>query len=261
MLKKRPSYVTHGGELMLKVENLHVNVENKEILKGVDLEINPGEFHVIMGPNGSGKSTLALTIAGHPKYEVREGRILFEGEDITGFGPDERAKRGILLAFQVPPEVEGVKIIDFLQQVLVELKGLDPVEAYDLIVEKAKELWFKEEDLHRYVNVGFSGGERKRLELLQAVLIEPKLLILDEPDSGVDVDSLSVISRKIEELHERGTAILLITHYGRILEHIDKNRITAHVMKDGRIVRTGGGELVDRIDREGFAGVFEEVGA
>ncbi len=123
MLKKRPIYVTHGGEIVLKVENLHVNVEDREILKGVNLEVKPGEFHVVMGPNGSGKSTLALTIAGHPKYEVRKGKILFDGEEITELSPDERAKRGILLAFQVPPEVEGVKIIDFLQQVLVELKG------------------------------------------------------------------------------------------------------------------------------------------
>ncbi|WP_456421633.1 Fe-S cluster assembly ATPase SufC [Thermococcus sp.] len=245
---------------MLKVENLHVEVENREILRGVDLEIKPGEFHVVMGPNGSGKSTLALTIAGHPKYRVTGGRILFNGENINELSPDERAKRGILLAFQVPPEVEGVKIIEFLQQVLVELKGLDPVEAYDLIVKKAEELWFGEEDLHRYVNVGFSGGERKRLELLQAVLIGPKLLILDEPDSGVDVDSLSVISRKIEELHKKGTSILLITHYGRILEHIDKENVKVHVMKDGRIVKTGGGELVEKIDKEGFAEIFEEVG-
>ena len=246
---------------MLKVENLHVSVEDREILKGVDLSVGSGEFHVIMGPNGSGKSTLALTIAGHPKYEVTDGRILFEGEEIQELGPDERARKGILLAFQVPPEVEGVKIIEFLQQVLVELKGMDPVEAYDLIVEKAKELWFREEDLHRYLNVGFSGGERKRLELLQAILIEPKLLILDEPDSGVDVDSLSVISRKIEELHRKGTAILLITHYGRILGHLDREKLRVHVMKDGKIVKTGSGELVDRIDREGFAGIFEEVGA
>jgi len=260
MLKKRPIYVTHGGELMLKVENLHVEVENREILRGVDLEIKPGEFHVVMGPNGSGKSTLALTIAGHPKYRVTGGRILFNGENINELSPDERAKQGILLAFQVPPEVEGVKIIEFLQQVLVELKGIDPVEAYDLIVKKAEELWFREEDLHRYVNVGFSGGERKRLELLQAVLVEPKLLILDEPDSGVDVDSLSVISRKIEELHKKGTAILLITHYGRILEHIDNQDIKTHVMKDGRIVKTGGGELIEKIDKEGFAEIFEEVG-
>ncbi|ASJ03463.1 ABC transporter ATP-binding protein [Thermococcus profundus] len=246
---------------MLKIDNLHVSVDGREILRGIELTVNPGEFHVVMGPNGSGKSTLALTIAGHPKYRVTGGRITFEGEDITGLDPDERAKRGIMLAFQHPHEVEGVKIIEFLQQVLVELKGMDPAEAYDLIVEKAKELWFKEEDLHRYVNVGFSGGERKRLELLQALLIEPKLLILDEPDSGVDVDSLSIISRKIEELHQRGTAILLITHYGRILGHLDREKLTVHVMKDGRIVKTGSGELVDQIDREGFTRIFEEVGA
>ncbi|WP_048147998.1 Fe-S cluster assembly ATPase SufC [Palaeococcus ferrophilus] len=246
---------------MLKVDSIHVTVENREILRGVNLEISSGEFHVVMGPNGSGKSTLALTIAGHPKYKVTDGRILFDGEDVTGIGPDERAKRGIMLAFQHPHEVEGVRIIEFLQQVLVELKGMDPAEAYDLVVEKAKELWFKEEDLHRYVNVGFSGGERKRLELLQALLIEPKLLILDEPDSGVDVDSLSIISRKIEELHQRGTAILLITHYGRILGHLDREKMKVHVMKDGRIVKTGSGELADQIDREGFARIFEEVGA
>ncbi|ASJ09055.1 ABC transporter ATP-binding protein [Thermococcus siculi] len=245
---------------MLKVENLHVSVEGKPILKGVDLMINPGEFHVVMGPNGSGKSTLALTIAGHPRYRVTKGKIEFEGEEITVLGPDERAKRGIMLAFQHPHEVEGVKIIEFLQQVLAEVKGIDFAEAYDLIVKKAEELWFKEEDLHRYVNVGFSGGERKRLELLQALLIEPKLLILDEPDSGVDVDSLSVISRKIEELHQRGTAILLITHYGRILGHLDREKFTVHVMKDGRIVKTGTGELVDRIESEGFTKLFEEVG-
>ncbi len=246
---------------MLKVENLHVSVEDREILKGVDLSIGAGEFHVIMGPNGSGKSTLALTIAGHPKYTITEGRILFGEEEITHLGPDERAKSGILLAFQVPPDVEGVKIIDFLQQVLIELKGMGPVEAYDLIVKKAEDLWFKEEDLHRYVNVGFSGGERKRLELLQATLVEPKLLILDEPDSGVDVDSLSIISRKIEELNKRGTAILLITHYGRILEHLDKDSLRVHVMKDGRIIKTGSGDLVERIEREGFSDIFEEVGA
>ncbi len=245
---------------MLKVENLHVSVEDKTILRGVDLTVNPGEFHVVMGPNGSGKSTLALTIAGHPKYRVSGGSIFFDGEDITGLGPDERAKRGIMLAFQHPHEVEGVRIMEFLQQVLAEVRGMDPVEAYDMIVEKAKELWFKEEDLHRYVNVGFSGGERKRLELLQALLIEPKLLILDEPDSGVDVDSLSVISRKIEELHQKGTAILLITHYGRILGHLDREKLRVHVMKDGRIVKTGSGELVDRIESEGFGRIFEEVG-
>jgi len=245
---------------MLKVENLHVSVEDKEILRGVELSVGQGEFHVVMGPNGSGKSTLALTVAGHPRYKVTEGTLLFDGESILNLGPDERAKKGILLGFQSPPEVEGVKIIEFLQQVLVELRGLDPAEAYDAIVEKAGELWFKEDDLHRYVNVGFSGGERKRLELLQALLIEPKLLILDEPDSGVDVDSLSIISRKIDELNRAGTAVLLITHYGRILEHLDPGTFRVHVMKDGRIVMERGGEFVNEIEERGFQAIFEECG-
>ena len=245
---------------MLKVDNLHVTVENREILKGVNLDINPKKFHVVMGPNGSGKSTLALTIAGHPKYQVTRGEILLEGENITALSPDERTRRGILLAFQNPHEVEGVRIIDFLRQVLTELKGMDPAEAYDLIREKAMELWFKEEDVHRYINVGFSGGERKRLELLQALLIKPRVLILDEPDSGVDVDSLSIISRKIDELHSNGTAILLITHYGRILQHLDPNSLEVHVMKEGRIVLERGGDFVREIEEKGFQAIFEECG-
>ncbi len=245
---------------MLKVENLHVTVEGKEILKGVNLEVSPGEFHVVMGPNGSGKSTLALTIAGHPKYRVTSGEILLDGRDISALSPDKRAKQGIMLAFQNPHEVEGVRIIDFLQQVLVELKGMDPAEAYDVILEKARELWFSEEDVYRYVNVGFSGGERKRLELLQALLIEPEILILDEPDSGVDVDSLSIISRKIDELHSNGTAILLITHYGRILQHLDPRSFKVHVMKEGKIVLERGGEFVEEIEEKGFQTIFEECG-
>ena len=245
---------------MLNVENLIVAVGDREILRGVDLSVGTGEFHVIMGPNGSGKSTLALTIAGHPRYKIKKGRLTFNGEDITELPPDERVKRGIMLAFQHPEEVEGVRIMEFLQQVLAEVKGMDMVEAYDRIVETAKELWFNEEDLMRYVNVGFSGGERKRFEILQALLLEPKLLILDEPDSGVDVDSLSVISRKIEELHEKGTAVLLITHYGRILGHLDPSRFRVHVMREGRIVLERGGEFVKEIEERGFQKIFEECG-
>lgn len=245
---------------MLKVENLRVTVGDREILKGVNISVDNEGFHVIMGPNGSGKSTLALTIAGHPRYEVREGRILFNGKDITDMPPYKRARMGIMLAFQHPEEIEGVKIIDFLQQVLAEVKGIDLAEAYDIIVETARELWFKEDDLMRYVNAGFSGGERKRFEILQALLLEPKLLILDEPDSGVDVDSLSVISRKIEELHKKGTAILLITHYGRILQHLDPSTFSVHVMKDGRVVLEKGGEFVKEIEEKGFQRLFEECG-
>ncbi|BAA30490.1 Fe-S cluster assembly ATPase SufC [Pyrococcus horikoshii] len=241
---------------MLKIVDLHVEAGGREILKGVNLTVNEGEFHVIMGPNGSGKSTLALTLAGHPNYKVTKGGIFFEDKEITNLTPDERAKMGILLAFQVPPEIQGVRIIDFLTQTLSEIKNLDASEAYNIIIEKAKELWFREDDLRRYINVGFSGGERKRLELLQALLLEPKLLILDEPDSGVDVDSLSVISRKIEELHKKGVSIILITHYGRIFGHIDKEKLKVNIMRDGKIVMRGGSELISMIEEKGFKAIF-----
>ena len=242
----------------LIVEDLHSSVEGKEILRGVNLTVKAGEFHVVMGPNGSGKSTLALTIAGHPKYEVTKGRIIFKGRDVTNMPPHERAKLGIFLAFQQPHEVEGVRIMEFLQQVLAEIKGMDGAEAYDFIIRTAKEMWFREEDLYRPINVGFSGGERKRLELLQAVLIKPDLLILDEPDSGVDVDSMSLISRKIEQLNEEGTSVILITHYGRILKHLEPEDIKVHIMKDGRIVMTRGGEFIDEIERRGFQDIFKD---
>lgn len=238
---------------MLNVENLRVNVEEKEILRGITFTLNPGELHVVMGPNGSGKSTLALTIAGHPKYRVSEGRILFGGEDITEAKPEERVKRGIFLSFQHPVEVEGVKVIHFLQRVLKNLKGIDELDAYDMIFKAVEELGFDESVLSRGLNVGFSGGERKKLEMLQAYLVRPKLLILDEPDSGVDVDSLKVIAGVINRLHEEGTSILLITHYGRILEYLKPNRV--HVLKEGRLVTSGGVELVKLIEEKGFAAV------
>ncbi|NJE31368.1 Fe-S cluster assembly ATPase SufC [Thermococcus sp. 18S1] len=238
---------------MLKVENLHVKVADKEILKGVDFELASGELHVVMGPNGSGKSTLALTIAGHPRYSVTEGRILFGGEDITSAKPEERARKGIFLSFQHPVEVEGVKVINFLQRTLKNLRGIDEVEAYDRIFQAVEELGFDSSMLSRELNVGFSGGERKKLEMLQAYLVKPKLLILDEPDSGVDVDSLKVIAGVIAKLHSEGTAILLITHYGRILEYLNPQRV--HVLKDGKLVVSGGMELVKLIEEKGFAAV------
>jgi Fe-S cluster assembly ATP-binding protein len=243
---------------MLKVENLHVKVVEKEILRGVDLKLAPGELHVVMGPNGSGKSTLALTIAGHPKYEVAEGRIFFDWDDITTAKPEERARKGIFLSFQHPVEVEGVKVINFLQRTLKNLRGIDEVEAYDRIFQAVEELGLDSSMLSRELNVGFSGGERKKLEMLQAYLVKPKLLILDEPDSGVDVDSLKVIAGIIAKLHSEGTGILLITHYGRILEYLNPQRV--HVLKDGKLVVSGGMELVKLIEEEGFAAV-EDNGA
>ncbi|USH00169.1 Fe-S cluster assembly ATPase SufC [Thermococcus argininiproducens] len=238
---------------MLKAENLKVKVEDKEILKGINLTVDDGELHVVMGPNGSGKSTLALTIAGHPKYQVINGKIIFDGEDITNLPPEERVRRGIFLSFQHPVEVEGVKVIQFLQRVLKNLKNLDEIQAYEIIFAAVQELGLDDSMLTRFLNVGFSGGERKKLEMLQAYLVRPKLLILDEPDSGVDVDSLKVIARIINKLHEEGTAILLITHYGRILEHLKPHRV--HVIKDGKIVASGGIELVKTIEEKGFAAV------
>ncbi|NJE26489.1 Fe-S cluster assembly ATPase SufC [Thermococcus sp. MV5] len=238
---------------MLRAENLRVKVEDKEILKGISLIVDDGELHVVMGPNGSGKSTLALTIAGHPKYQVINGKIIFNGEDITNLPPEERVRRGIFLSFQHPVEVEGVKVIQFLQRVLKNLKNLDEIQAYEIIFAAVQELGLDDSMLTRFLNVGFSGGERKKLEMLQAYLVRPKLLILDEPDSGVDVDSLKVIARIINKLHEEGTAILLITHYGRILEHLKPHRV--HVIKEGKIVASGGIELVKTIEEKGFAAV------
>jgi len=238
---------------MLKAENLRVKVEDKEILKGINLIVDDGELHVVMGPNGSGKSTLALTIAGHPKYQVINGKIIFDGENITNLPPEERVRRGVFLSFQHPVEVEGVKVIQFLQRVLKNLKNLDEIQAYEVIFNAVQELGLDNSMLTRFLNVGFSGGERKKLEMLQAYLVKPRLLILDEPDSGVDVDSLKVIARIINKLHEEGTAILLITHYGRILEHLKPHRV--HVIKEGKIVASGGIELVKTIEEKGFAAV------
>lgn len=238
---------------MLKAENLKIKVEDKEILKGINLIVDDGELHVVMGPNGSGKSTLALTIAGHPKYQVINGRIIFDGEDITNLPPEERVRRGVFLSFQHPVEVEGVKVIQFLQRVLKNLKNLDEIQAYEVIFNAVQELGLDNSMLTRFLNVGFSGGERKKLEMLQAYLVKPRLLILDEPDSGVDVDSLKVIAKIINKLHEEGTAILLITHYGRILDHLKPHRV--HVIKEGKIVASGGIELVKTIEEKGFAAV------
>ncbi len=244
---------------LLNIENLTVGVEGKEILKDLNLNIGKGEFHIVMGPNGSGKSTLALTLMGHPKYEILRGNVKFEGQIINSIPPDERAKMGIFLAFQHPEEVDGVKLNDYLTLLLEKVKRIDRGTARELIEKRAKEMWL-ESMLTRYINVGFSGGERKRFEILQALLLKPKLLILDEPDSGVDIDSLSLISLKMRELYEEGISILLITHYGRILQHIDPKIVNVHIMKDGTIVLSGKEELVERIEREGFKKVFEECG-
>ncbi len=244
---------------LLVAENLRVSVEDKRIISGLNLKIRSGEFHVVMGPNGSGKSTLALAIMGHPKYKV-EGTLKFHGVDLKPLGADERARLGIMLAFQHPEEIDGVKIIDYLRLLMEKVKGVPHKESYDVVVKKAAEVNLDEVTLHRHINVGFSGGERKRLEILQALLLEPSLVILDEPDSGVDVDSLSMISKKLQEMNDRGEAILLITHYGRILEHVNPKELSVHLLKEGKIVMSGREELMKKIEEWGFAKVFEECG-
>jgi len=246
---------------LLRLENLRVSVgADKEILKGLNLEVHRGEFHVIMGPNGSGKTTLGLTIMGHPNYKIIGGKILFEGREINNLAADERARLGIFMAFQAPEAIEGVKIIDYLRLLLEKVKGVERLSSHDLVIEKAKEVWFTEKELARDINLGFSGGERKRFEILQALLLDPKLIILDEPDSGVDVDSLSLISIKLHEMQKQGKTVLLITHYGRILQHVDPNQVQVHIIKDGRIVMHGREKLVKEIEEKGFKKVFEECG-
>ncbi len=247
---------------LLTIDNLHVTVEEgkKEILSGLNLEIKENEFHVVMGPNGSGKSTLALTLMGHPRYRITHGRVLFMGEEIAPLTPDERGRRGIFLAFQQPEEVEGVRVKDYLNLLLTRVKGIEPHDAGNIIRATLRDVWFSEDILGRYINEGFSGGEKKRFEILQALLLKPKLLILDEPDSGVDIDSLSLISSKLRKMHGEGVAILLITHYGRILQHVDPRILHVHILREGRIVMSGQEELVERIEQEGFRKIFEECG-
>ena len=249
---------------LISIRNLHAVVEKddirKEIIKGLDMEINSGEIHLIMGPNGSGKSTLALAIMGHPNYRVSKGEMKFKGEEISKLSPDKRAQMGIFLAFQHPEEVDGVRIIDYLRLLVEKVRNIPKNESYNFVVRHARKVWFSEEDLKRYINVGFSGGERKRFEILQSILLNPKLVILDEPDSGADVDSLSLISLKLRDMQKQGKGIMLITHYGRILQHIEKREIKVHIMRDGKIVMSGGEELVDKIEKVGFAKIFEECG-
>lgn len=248
---------------MLKLEDLRVHVENREILKGVNLEIARRQVHLVVGPNGSGKSTLALTIAGHPRYELVGGRILFEEEDITELPPDERAGRGIFLAFQNPVEIDGLNMAEYLAKLVEKRTGMKPLtplreHTEEFVLEKLgsylEELGFTREFLSREVNVGFSGGERKKFEVLQMFAIKPKLAILDEPDSGIDVDSMKVIGRLLNKAVDEGITLVLITHTGSLYHRLRVDRV--HIMYDGRIVGSGGIELFNRIQEEGFEEVI-----
>lgn len=247
--------MNEAKELLIK--NLHVTVETqdgpKQILKGVDLEIKPGEIHAIMGPNGSGKSTLAYALAGHPSYEITEGEVLLDGEDVLAMSVDQRAHAGLFLAMQYPVEVAGVSVSNLLRTAKTAIDGKAPsVRHWVKEVKEAMErLRMPADFAERDVNVGFSGGEKKRLEILQMELLEPKYAILDETDSGLDVDALRIVSEGVNRAHKKDhMGIMLITHYTRILRYIKPDFV--HVFVDGRVAEQGGPELADKLEEEGY---------
>jgi Fe-S cluster assembly ATP-binding protein len=241
---------------MLEIRDLHTAIDGNEILKGINLTIKKGEVHAIMGPNGSGKSTLAKVLAGHPAYEVTKGEVLFEGKNLLDVAPDERAREGIFLAFQYPIEVPGVSNAQFLRLAYNEKRKhlgeeeLDPLEFKDLLKERAKIVEMDASFMSRAVNEGFSGGEKKRNEILQMAVLEPKLAVLDETDSGLDIDALRVVAEGVNKLRTSENAIILVTHYQRLLNHIVPDFV--HVLAGGRIVREGGKELALELEEKGY---------
>ena len=241
---------------MLEIKNLHAAIDGKEILKGINLTVNKGEIHAIMGPNGSGKSTLAKVLAGHPQYEVTSGEVLYKGRNLLEMPPDERAREGVFMAFQYPIEVPGVSNAQFLRLAYNEKRKhlgeeeLDPLEFKDLLKERAKVVEMDASFMSRSVNEGFSGGEKKRNEVLQLSLLEPRLVILDETDSGLDIDALRAVAEGVDRLRRPDRAMLVITHYARLLEQLRPDRV--HVLSEGRIVRSGDYELALELDAAGY---------
>jgi Fe-S cluster assembly ATP-binding protein len=241
---------------MLSVRNLHAGIDGKEILRGVDLEVAAGEVHAVMGPNGSGKSTLAQVLAGHPAYTVTSGEVLYEGRDLLSLPPEERARAGVFLAFQYPVEIPGVSNAQFLKEAVNAVRshrGLEELDAMDFLNVLKDKMALVEMDqsfVRRAVNEGFSGGEKKRNEILQMAVLEPKLAILDETDSGLDIDALRVVAGGINRLRGPDNAILLVTHYQRILNYITPDRV--HVLTGGRIVRSGGKDLAVELEAKGY---------
>jgi Fe-S cluster assembly ATP-binding protein len=241
---------------ILAIQNLHAGVEDKKILKGINLAIRPGEIHAIMGPNGSGKSTLASILAGRDAYDVTEGEVIYNGKDLLEMDPEERAREGVFLAFQYPVEIPGVNSTYFLRAALNEHRKhrgepeLDAMEFLTLVKEKVKLLHLPDDLLKRPVNVGFSGGEKKRNEIFQMAVLEPKLAVLDETDSGLDIDALRIVAEGVNTLKRPDNATLLITHYQRLLDHIVPDFV--HVLWDGRIVKSGGKELAVELEEKGY---------
>jgi len=244
---------------VLVIKNLHAKIEDKPVLRGLTLEVKAGEVHAIMGPNGSGKSTLVKIIAGHPSFEVTEGEIIYNGVNLLELEPEERAQSGIFMAFQYPVEIPGVTNMSFLRQSLNsvrranELEELDPLEFDDYVREKMALVEMDDELLNRNVNVGFSGGEKKRNEILQMAVLQPKLSLLDETDSGLDIDALRIVAKGINELSSANNAVLLVTHYQRLLNYVVPDKV--HVLVDGRIVKSGGKELALELEENGYDGI------
>ncbi len=245
----------------LEVKDLHVEIEGKEILKGVNLEVRKGEVVALMGPNGAGKSSLGYTIMGHPNYKITAGQIMFKGEDITKLPPNERARKGLFLSFQYPSEVPGVSMANFLRTAINSRRDKkNPIPVGEFIKqlrETMKALKIDESFMHRYLNEGFSGGEKKRAEILQMAMLRPEMAILDETDSGLDVDSLKVVAEGINRLLNPETGVLLITHYQRILDYVKPKKV--YIMMTGKIVKSGGAELVHQIESNGYESIKVEV--
>ena len=248
---------------MLQIRNLHAAIADKEILKGINLEVKKGEIHAIMGPNGSGKSTLSSVLVGNPSYEVTEGEVLFEGQDLLELEPEERAHLGLFMSFQYPVEIPGVSMVNFMRAALNEKRkaqGLDPIPAAEFLklMKQKRELVELDNKLaSRSVNEGFSGGEKKRNEIFQMAMLEPKLAILDETDSGLDIDALRIVAKGVNELRSPENATIVITHYQRLLDYIRPDYV--HVLYKGRIVRSGGPELALELEQKGYDWIKDEV--
>ncbi|PYE52582.1 Fe-S cluster assembly ATPase SufC [Paenibacillus barcinonensis] len=244
------------------IEGLKATIEGKEILKGINLEMKGGEIHAIMGPNGTGKSTLASALMGHPKYEVTDGSVTLDGEDVLDMAVDERARAGLFLAMQYPSEIAGVTNSDFLRSAINARRGegneISLIKFIRQMEGKMKELDMNPEFAHRYLNEGFSGGEKKRNEILQMMLLDPKIVVLDEIDSGLDIDALKIVANGVNAMKSEDRGFLIITHYQRLLNYITPDYV--HVMMQGRIVKSGGPELAHRLEAEGYDWVKEELG-
>tara|TARA_Y100000034_G_scaffold136308_1_gene212110 strand:- start:3950 stop:4681 length:732 start_codon:yes stop_codon:yes gene_type:complete len=243
---------------MLEIKNLHVEIEGKEIIKGLNLKLEKGKVHALMGPNGSGKSTLSYTLMGHPNYKITKGEIIFNGEVINDLSANERAKRGMFLSFQYPKEVSGVTISNFLRTALNSIRDvkLNVLQFRKLLAEKMSMLKMDKKFLERYLNEGFSGGEKKKAEILQMAVLDPSFAILDETDSGLDIDALKQVSEGINSVMAEDKIILVITHYKRILEYVKPD--TLHIMIDGNIALEGTGELLDQLEEKGYGWIKED---